>query len=748
MHRRSDAHADVFKELADTLMELYSSSQSVSTLEEAIILYERTLEIRARGHETYGIAVRDLGNALYQLCFEHEGDDTRARRCIQLLREALLFCPPGHALRDRALHDLAKVLLYLTFEQGQGSQDVVTEAILLNRQALALRPPGHPVRPASLNNLANALWRSFEASGDLRTLAEAIDMQREAVGARPPGHPSRATSLISLGNILFISFQHQGRLELLAEAISLLREAVVLCKVGHPYRFMALDNLAIALLLRFRHLGDHTAMPEAISLQREALHLIPETHPGRARMMCSLAETLLASFRERADAHHLAEAQTLFRAALSLTPPGNTFHSEMLTLLAEALLADFDVDGNAQALTEAIQLQRKGLELRPGGHWKRLASLENLAQMLCRAECLSWPEAHALYSEALEICPRGYPTRARLLSGMSTCFLDPRSPFFSPQEGIRQLSEAYSDDSCAANQRLRSAVSDLQRVENACGVNAQPLNDTFDNPRSNPVLGLYMQVIGLLPRAANFGLDHNSRLQAVAGTDEIARNAAARAFGMQCHSQAIEMLEEGRGVFWAQALHLRSTGTDGVPDGDREELLQLLRLLDHGAHRLETSEKAQVQLERELETRRQLNDQAEALISKIRGYPGLDRFLLPPAFDVIFAALPEGFVSVVNASKIGYHALLLHRATGLVTSIELKPPHTGFDSSTLRAHIPRDSGAHTGHGSERGVRAMRLVGGQKGSFEDVLNVLWSSIVEPVIKNLGLKVCHPFFRRYS
>jgi hypothetical protein len=157
MHRRSDAHADVFRELADTLMELYSSSQSVSTLEEAITLYERTLELRARGHETYDIVVRDLGNALYQLCFEHEGDDTRAGRCIQLLREALLLRPPGHALRDRALHDLAKVLLYLTFEQGQGSQDVVTEAILLNRQALALRPPGHHVRPASLNNLANAL---------------------------------------------------------------------------------------------------------------------------------------------------------------------------------------------------------------------------------------------------------------------------------------------------------------------------------------------------------------------------------------------------------------------------------------------------------------------------------------------------------------------------------------------------------------------------------------------------------------
>jgi hypothetical protein len=204
-------------------------------------------------------------------------------------------------------------------------------------------------------------------------------------------------------------------------------------------------------------------------------------------------------------------------------------------------------------------------------------------------------------------------------------------------------------------------------------------------------------------------------------------------------SLAIETLEEGRGVFWTQTLHLRTSTFTGVPRDDREELQRLLLLLDHATHGTETSELSSAQRERELGSRRHLNEQAQSLIAKIRGYPGLSRFLLPSAFDTVFASLPDGFVVIVNTSEVAHHALLLHRPTGLATTVGLDLPHTGFDSASLKAKLPRDGASTFDVDSSR---AMRLSSGEEDSLDYVLRFLWTSIVWPVINRLGLQVCHP------
>jgi hypothetical protein len=254
------------------------------------------------------------------------------------------------------------------------------------------------------------------------------------------------------------------------------------------------------------------------------------------------------------------------------------------------------------------------------------------------------------------------------------------------------------------------------------------------------VLDLYSQIIGLLPRAANFGIDHKARLRAVAGTDKIVRTAAARALLVGSISLAIETLEEGRGVFWAQTLHLRTSAFDRVPDDDREELQRLLLQLDRANHGTERSDLSGAQRERELGIRRHLNGKAESLISKIRGYPGLDRFLLPSAFDAVFASLPDGFVILVNTSELAHHALLLHRPTGLATSMVLDLPQTRFHSAHLEAQLPRDAVAPLEQVRDRS-RAMRLDKTVTDSMDTVLSLLWACIAWPVIKRLGLEVSH-------
>jgi hypothetical protein len=703
----------------------------VAVLEEVIELYEETLRQRPVGHEHRAESLDDLGGALYHFCLHHEADEARTNRSIELLRESLLLRPPGHLLRDQSLHNLARAFHDVLYPR-LGLDIILKECASLNREAVQLRPPGHPERSKSMNNLALVLNGIAERTGDMVMRAEIISLHREVLQMRPPGHPQRDSSLNNLGASLVASFVHLGGSDILAESISLMREAVKLRPVEHPLRFSLVDNLACALTHRFSYESHLESLPEAIVLEREALQLTSSSHPARARLKANLAGMLL-SLRAKGDGSTLAEAINLLREAMPFFYSFETHaHDDALQSLAEALEAKFDENGDTVALSEAVGLHRKALKIRATGNILRFRSLEGLARVLCKSGSDSWSKAFSCYQEALQLCPVGYPARARLLSGMSRCFLETGSPFFSLSEGISYLSEAYADTYSHVSGRLKSAVPDLQQVEAAYG---HPETQPKDAER---VLGLYTQIIGLLPQAANFGLEHSARLRALKGYDVIARDAAARAVLLEVLPQAVQILEQGRGVFWMQTFHLRTTAFDGVPEEDCQELQRMFRLLEHGARRAELQEQS-VQHERELEERRQLNEAVQVLIAKIRGYPGLDRFLLPPAFDALFSSLPDGFVVIVNASKLGHHALLLHRATGLATSLTLKLSRTSFDSKKLRDQLPRDMASLSKEDCEDDTRGLRIAGIRTRCFENVLSLLWTSAVQPVFDKLRLNV---------
>jgi tetratricopeptide (TPR) repeat protein len=714
----------------------YAVSHSAAIIEAAISVFEEVLRLRPRGKEHRAEALGDLGDALELFCVHNETDQSRRSRCFDLLREALQLCPPGHSSRERVLHSLARALHFVGYER-QGDLENLRESILLNRAAMQLRPPGHCKRGDSLNNLACGLARLFEHCGDLNLLAEAITLLREQLELRPVGHPNRDTFLHNLAHALHASFEYQGGSETIAEAISIYRDTLQLRPVGHPLRWATLSDFSHALSLSHAPKGFLESSSESTSLSREAVELLPSTHPGRGPVLGYLGQHLVARYRQCHDHSAIAEGIALLRESLSLLT-GHPGHAEVLNNLAEALIASFDAHGRFDHLLEAVMLRREALGHRPPGHSQRMESLQRLARLLCRPECQSWTEALALYYEAMNICPIGSRLRSEMLSDASICFLDPESPFFDLSQGLEHLTAAYSDNFSHVNQRLRSAMSDLARIERAYNKAVTNLDGPSVEHCKIQVLNLYAQVIALLPRAANFGLDHNTRLQAITGLDQISRDAAARAILLGHASQALEMLEEGRGVFWAQSLHLRYSAFEDVPPEDSQELQRILRLLEYTARRAESPDHNAAQRERDLEMRRQLNDEAESLILKIRGYPGFNRFLLPSAFDALVSALPDGFVVIVNASKLGNHALLLHKGTALATCLKLQPPPTGFDSTTLRSQLPRDMASSTDEGD---TRAMRKIVSCEGSFLDVLAVLWNTIVQPIVTQLGLQVSY-------
>jgi tetratricopeptide (TPR) repeat protein len=731
-------HAAKLKRLGDALMASYHVSHSSATVIEAIDVFEEVLRLRPFTHEYHAESVCDLGGALLHFCRQHESDSSRSDYCIKLLREALMSRPVGHPSRDTALQHLAEALFFIHHNES-GDREALEEVLLLSREAVCLRPSGHRDREQSLNVLAGALWRISSLSGDMSQLEQAISLQRERLQLCPPGHVGRDKSLNNLGSMLHSLYDSVGGLHNLAEAISLRREALVLRPPGHPARDSVLNNLGIALWASYSLQGNPASLAESICLFREALDLLPEAGVSRARAMSNLAQCLQKVFQEQGSLDALSEAAALLRHALEMQPPGTFLHDYLLHDLASTLRSVFSVDADTSVLSEAIGLLHRALELRPPGNVRRIQSLECLADVYSTPEAQSWTEALSLYREAFDLCAPGHPARVRLLSGIGHCFLAVNSPFFNLPEGISYLAQGYSDSSSHVNQSLTSSMSDMQRVEAAIEVATQLANEETRLRLSSGVLDLYAQVLGLLPRAANFGLDHATRLKAVSGTDELARSAASRALLLGRFSDAVELLEEGRGVFWAQTLHRRGSGLDDVPLQDREDLTQLLNLLEHSTRRLDGSERTIDELERDMENRRMLNNEAEALISKIRSYPGLSRFLLPPTFDSLISALPDGYVIILNASRLGHHALLLHRALTLTECLSLRPSPESFEFSALRTQLPRDANVRVETSSEHVHRVMRLKHGPSSRCEDILSTLWETIAFPILTKLGLQV---------
>jgi tetratricopeptide (TPR) repeat protein len=649
--------------------------------------------------------------------------------------------PRGHALRSHSLHSLAQALIFVD-DDGHvgGSLSAYTESILLSREALQLRPVGHSERAESLSDLACGLLMSFSHNKEPLVLDEALELFRENLKLCPSGHLQRDTSLNRLAVALLYRFQDQGDFATLAELIFMHREVLLLRPVGHPLRYVTLDNLAVAIRTSFSLQGFPELLSDAIALHRKAVDMVSKTHPDYARITCNLAEALVRDFKQRGVLSILDESITLLRQALLLLPIGNDAYWVALHRLAKALLARFEVDKNRDHLLESIALHREHLKLGTLGQDYLQDSLGSLGRLLCKPECQSWEEALELFRKSVEICPYGAPARAQLLSDMSLCFLDPKSPFFDFSEGLSLLCEAHSNIFAHVNWRLRMASLDMQRVEAAYKhlMSQDPAPDQT-LAFSTRILQLYDRVISLSPRAANFGLDHDARLHAVVGSDQLVRDAVARALFMNRIDQAVEILEGGRGLFWTQTLRLRATTFDGVPEEDHKELVRLLNVLDHGASPLNQIKKSTAQRERDMEARRLLGEQVEALITRIRGYPGLDRFLLSPTFLTLLSALPDGFVAIVNASKLGHHALLLNRATGLASNLELKPLQFGFDPRELRTRLPRGTAFYAAEETEMSGRGMRLVGRTNDNLYDVLSALWNSIALPVINALQLQV---------
>jgi tetratricopeptide (TPR) repeat protein len=721
---------------AEMFRRLEEANPLITDSEEAMDYVVRTISAKVQGHNLdgfreeaerrdEGVALLNAGAQLLESFKQYGGLDT-LQEAVDMLRRALALFPQGQHHRGSALNNLATALV----TQYEQDSDILklSEAVDRHREALSLRPQGHPDRAISLHNLVDAVMNQYDQDGDTAKLAEMVDWSREALSLCPEGHPDRSKMLSKLASALRASYQQDGDISKLVEAISWHREALYLSPQGHPGRPISFNNLATALMRQYEQDGDPKKLVETVDLHRKALSLRPEGHPDRVSSLINLAVTLMWQYKQDGNMSKLIEAVDCQRDALLLSPQGHHDRAVLLDNLAGALTMQYEKDGDVSKLAEAVDWRHEALSLRPRGHPDRGDSLNNLSNNYLAQHEHDGNEsalitALELRRECLDSWIPGHPVRHEAHHSIAEVQLMDSS-LFDWTKALDHLMQAITDNSATPRLRLIRGIQSLRRVERASARN--PKQYFY----SQQVLVVYIQAIQLLPRAAHAGLDISVRLRELAGSEQLCRVAAMRAMLLGQLPTAVEVFEEGKAVFWSQALRLRSTALDKLPTADGDRLRHLFRMLDadHTGSSVVGLERAD--LEQHIEHRRQLNNKADRLIEEIRHRPGFERFLRNPQYEQLAEVASNGYVVALIANEPVYFAILIQAG---------KDPQPvslpSVDGKTLRRLTELTSGSGMRDLADERVTKQRI------HPRVPLEQIWVTIVKPVLLHLGLQVCH-------
>jgi CHAT domain-containing protein/tetratricopeptide (TPR) repeat protein len=707
--------SDCLNDLAVGLFGRFQQEGALSDLDEVINLNKAALALRPLGHSDRSVSLGNLANSLY-VRFKQRGILSDLDEAIDLDQAALALCPPSHSNRSSFLTNYA-IHLHVRFEQ-RGVLSDLDEEIKLHQAALALCPPGHSNQSDLLNNLAISLHARFQQRGILTDLDEAIDLDQCALALRPPGHSNQSLSLNNLAVCLYARFGQRGVLSDLDEAIDLDRAALALCPPGHSSRSDSLNNLAIHLYVRFQQRGVLSDLDEAIDLDQAALSLHPPGHSNRSSSINNLASHIYTRFLQRGVLSDLHEAIDLDQAALALCLPGCSNQSLSLQSLAIHLHTRFQLTGVLHDLDEAIELAQAALELCPPGHSDHSIHLNILAILLStrfkeRGVLSDLDESIDLDQAALAFCPPGKSKRSQAIQSLAFNLL----ARFKQHSQSSDLNEAFNIYGQLSQVSHAVSHGDLRA--------AKSWTTSAEMMKHSSALSAYQTALKLLADWQHVtGLSSSSHHFEVVSkaTSSLAMDAFSCGVRHGALDTAVELMEQGRAVFWTQLAHFQ-TPLDAISaSGDIGKAL--------AAEFKEVSHHLRAMLESFSEDKTsqigQLTVQRDDVISRIRMLPDFSRFLLPPLFSDLQQAAEDGPVIIVNSSQYSCDAMIIPSAQDPV-------------------HIPLDiAQANVSELSKKFQSLVRNAGSSDNQLYEIVGVLrtlWECVVGPIVEALQeLLIC--------
>jgi tetratricopeptide (TPR) repeat protein len=445
----------------------------------------------------------------------------------------------------------------------------------------------------------------------------------------------------------------------------------------------------------------------------------------------------------------------------------------------DTILIEVILELGPDNLVEGITLLRRAVELSPPPHPARPITLGNLATSLSRqfrdsGEKQYLNEAFALHEEALKLVRPDDPSRASSLSRLADLHILAYVTLNSEEDSERgKYLEGAMENYSLAMQSYSESPSERYNIANKWARYA----DTHCHPSA---LGAYDIALQILPQVAGLSMDVQSHQEALnTGSDGLARNVSICAIRSGDFDKAVEFLEAGRAVFWAQVLNLRTPleALRLVSPELEQKLRDISTTLERGSHRnkvvgtADVHAKIAVDLERERLNR--LNEDYLQTLAEVRQLDGFEDFLRPRRVSTLQEAVRHARGPVVllveneeesrclvmtstNVRALSVPALptkRLHTLVGFVQAVlNRKPivlPVRGGESAWVsgekgdmeeEVEVSLD-GLEERAGAPFGSRPSRSASGDK-VFQFVLRMLWDDLVKPLLRGFTLVVHFP------
>ncbi|WP_436533376.1 CHAT domain-containing protein [Actinoplanes sp. HUAS TT8] len=580
---------------------------------------------------------------------------------------------------------------------------------------------------------ATRLLQMVEDVDDPRTLDWVIDTFTDLLAEIPAGHSSYTIVMNNLGIAVGIRFTRLGDRRDLTEQVRLCRLNLELA--APKQRPGRLTNLATALARQAVFTDDPARIDDAVDAAGAAVTEAGPGHRDRALHLSTLASVLAVRHELTGSAGDLDAGIEASAGAVQAARNGDPQLANHLDRLAETLISRHARDGDPGDLDAAIDASRLALAATDQATYgNRAGWLPHLSAMLDRLN-RDLVEMSKDHREPPRILRRGpdepgitgfgggtgaNPASAGRLLALSRRLLHRHAT------GVESaaitvtppLAEAAATSESDAD--LREALDGLEKVaaaeEAPAGVRlaAAERRAAVLVETSGPEAALTAYIIGidLLPLLAWRGIGQRDQQQRLRSHASLARDAAACAIAAGRPGLAVELLEQGRGVSWAQLLGTR-TDLSALESDHAElagELSDCRRIL----------ESAQVTTARHQAARR-----FDELVGQVRdlaptaelAHP--EEFLRPPAVSRLLPPDDTGPVVLLNVSTLRCDALIL---TAAGVEIVALPDLTATEVAEV---ADRQLTALDGNPSDRDA-----------TVTGTLDWLWQRIAGPVLRHLG------------
>lgn len=562
---------------------------------------------------------------------------------------------------------------------------------------------------------ATRLLQQLIDRDDPKTLDWVIDTYGELLHEVPADRPTHAMALNNLGIALGLRYSRLGDLRDLDDQVRLCRLAVEVAKPKErPGR---LSNLALGLGRKAAITRDPATIDEAAWAASAAVTEGGPRHPGHTLHLSTLAAVLAMRTQAGRAGDDLDASIATASAAVLGAPAGDPQLADHHGRFAGALTARYERDGTSADLDTAIEASRAALAATETATYRnRAGALPAFNAMLDR-----WTRQMVERNGTDREPPWGVrrspdnpgitgfgggdgpnPARAGRLLALSVRLLTRHAATTGTngadlREALDGLDEVTATAVAPASVRLEAAERRAAALAGAGDVAGG--------------LEAYGKAMDLLPLLAWRGIGQRDQQQRLRSHASLGRDAAACAIAAGDLERAVELLEQGRGVYWAQLLDTR-TDLSALESAEPE----LAARLSACRQILESAEvtSARHQAARLFD---ELVDQVRRL-TPVEGLAHPEEFLRPPAAARLLPPAGTGPIVLLNVSDLRCDALILTAA-----GVEAVP-------------LPRVSAGEVAAVAGRYLASLDDAAGLDSVLTETLDWLWHRIAEPVLIHLG------------